>query len=101
MQVPSSPAAGCDVPQRYATRAGGRTAQETVDQVVLHYDAAGTSRRCFEILHDVRGLSCHLLLDVDGTVRQTLDLALRARHATVANDRSVGIEIRRGRAAGS
>lgn len=94
--LPAAPAPGCDVPRRYGFRAGVEdlaAAAERIDQVVLHYDAAGTSRRCFEVLHDVRGLSCHLLLDVDGTVRQTLDLALRARHATVANDRSVGIEI--------
>ncbi|MEX2218064.1 MAG: N-acetylmuramoyl-L-alanine amidase [Phycisphaerales bacterium] len=67
--------------------------QETVDQFVIHYDAAGTSRTCFRILHDVRGLSVHFMLDVDGTIYQTLDLKERAWHATVANDRSVGIEI--------
>ena len=61
--------------------------------MVLHYDAAVTSRRCFEVLHDVRGLSCHFLIDVDGTIRQTLDLVHRARHATVSNDRSIGVEI--------
>ena len=33
-----------------------------VNQIVVHYDAAGSSRRCFEILHDVRGLSSHFLL---------------------------------------
>jgi N-acetylmuramoyl-L-alanine amidase len=94
--LPSAPAPGCNVPRRYAARGGDGgpdAAVRRVDQIVLHYDAAGTSRRCFEVLHDVRGLSCHFLVDVDGTVRQTLDLALRARHATVSNDRSVGIEI--------
>lgn len=108
--LPIAPAPGCDVPRRYGDRATDGLAPDVaarvalrgfdraavaarVDQVVLHYDAAGTSRRCFEVLHDERGLSCHFLLDVDGTIYQTLDLALRARHATVANDRSVGIEI--------
>ena len=67
--------------------------QGVVSQVVLHYDACGTSRRCFEVLHDIRGLSCHFLLDLDGTVYQTLDLKERAWHAGVANDRSIGIEI--------
>jgi len=33
------------------------------------------------------------MLDLDGTIYQTLDLKERARHATIANDRSVGIEI--------
>lgn len=64
-----------------------------IDQFVIHYDAAGNSRQCFKILHDVRGLSCHFLLDIDGTIYQTLDLKERAWHATIANDRSVGIEI--------
>jgi N-acetyl-anhydromuramyl-L-alanine amidase AmpD len=33
------------------------------------------------------------MLDLDGTIYQTLDLKERARHATIANNRSVGIEI--------
>lgn len=67
--------------------------RQVVHQVVIHYDACGTSRRCFEVLHDIRGLSCHFLLDVDGTIYQTLDVKERAWHASSANDRSVGIEI--------
>lgn len=67
--------------------------QQVVDQVVIHFDACGSSRRCFEVLHDRRSLSCHFLLDVDGTVYQTLDLKERAWHATTSNDRSIGIEI--------
>jgi N-acetylmuramoyl-L-alanine amidase len=67
--------------------------QETVDQFVIHYDVAGTSRQCFKILHDMRGLSVPFLLDLDGTIYQTLDLKERAWHAGTANDRSVGIEI--------
>jgi N-acetyl-anhydromuramyl-L-alanine amidase AmpD len=67
--------------------------QQTVDQFVLHYDAAGSSRECFRILHDVRGLSVHFMLDTDGTIYQTLDLKERAWHATTSNSRSVGIEI--------
>ncbi len=64
-----------------------------VQQVVLHYDAAGTSAQAFEVLHDRRGLSAHFLLDLDGTVYQTLDLKERAWHAAATNDRSVGIEL--------
>jgi N-acetylmuramoyl-L-alanine amidase len=64
-----------------------------VDQFVIHYDVAGTSRTCFRVLHDVRGLSIHFMLDIDGTIYQTLDVKERAWHATVCNDRSVGIEI--------
>jgi len=64
-----------------------------VDQFVLHYDVCGLSRTCFKVLHDRRELSVHFLLDIDGTLYQTLDLADTAWHARQANARSVGIEI--------
>lgn len=67
--------------------------QQTVDQFVIHFDVCGTSRRCFEVLQDKRGLSVHFMLDIDGTIYQTLDLKERAWHATSANTRSVGIEV--------
>ncbi|MCA8923674.1 MAG: N-acetylmuramoyl-L-alanine amidase [Planctomycetes bacterium] len=108
--LPTSPAPGCDTPKRYSD--GGRRRIQPdvarvveargwtpellalqVHQVVVHYDAAWTSRNCFKVLHDQRGLSCHFLLDLDGTLYQTLDLTARARHAGAANDHSVGIEI--------
>jgi N-acetyl-anhydromuramyl-L-alanine amidase AmpD len=67
--------------------------QEVVDQFVIHFDVAGTSRNCFKTLHDVRDLSVHFMLDLDGTIYQTLDVKERAWHATTSNTRSVGIEI--------
>jgi N-acetyl-anhydromuramyl-L-alanine amidase AmpD len=67
--------------------------QRVVDQFVIHFDVCGTSRQCFNILHDHRGLSVHFMLDLDGTIYQTLDLKERAWHATTSNSRSVGIEI--------
>lgn len=67
--------------------------QRVVHQFVLHYDVAGVSRRCFKILQDDRQLSVHFLLDVDGTIYQTLDLREKASHATIANDVSIGVEI--------
>ncbi|MFO1487606.1 MAG: peptidoglycan recognition family protein [Verrucomicrobiota bacterium] len=67
--------------------------QGVVDQFVIHFDVCGTSRQCFNILHDHRDLSVHFMLDVDGTIYQTLDLKERAWHATTSNDRSIGIEI--------
>lgn len=104
-KAPGGPAS----PNRYGQRRAGLTDAEierlrgggwdlptlarVVDQIVVHYDAAGTSRRCFRVLHDRRGLSAHFLIDLDGTVYQTLDVKERAWHATKANDRSVGIEI--------
>lgn len=100
---------GLDTPNRYGTRAallspedlervrgGGwdlETLQGVVDQFVLHYDVCGTSRQCFKVLHDLRGLSVHFMIDLDGTIYQTLDLKERAWHATTSNDRSVGVEI--------
>ena len=77
-------------------RGGGwdlRTLQRVVDQFVIHFDATGTSRQCFKVLQDRRDLSVHFLLDLDGTIYQTLDLKERAWHATIANTRSIGIEI--------
>ena len=67
--------------------------QQVVDQFVIHFDASGTSRQCFKTLQDVRDLSVHFMLDLDGTIYQTLDAKERAWHATTSNTRSVGIEI--------
>jgi len=67
--------------------------RRVVDQFVLHFDVAGTSRTCFRVLQDDRDLSIHFMLDLDGTIYQTLDLKERAYHATTSNDRSVGVEI--------
>lgn len=64
-----------------------------VDQFVLHYDVCGASQSCFKVLHDRRGLSVHFMLDVDGTLYQTLDLREQCWHATRANPRSIGVEI--------
>jgi N-acetylmuramoyl-L-alanine amidase len=107
-------AAGIAEPNRYGIRHAKRAAEkftteqfervrgggwdldllrEHVDQFVLHYDVCGTSRTCFRVLHDMRGLSVHFMLDVDGTIYQTLDVKERAWHATISNDRSIGIEI--------
>jgi N-acetylmuramoyl-L-alanine amidase len=77
-------------------RAGGwplELLRQKVDQFVFHYDVSGTSRRCFRTLQDERGLSVHFMLDLDGTIYQTLDLQERAWHASDSNSRSIGIEI--------
>jgi N-acetylmuramoyl-L-alanine amidase len=67
--------------------------QEKVDQFVIHYDVCGVSRRCFQVLHDDRNLSVQFMLDVDGTIYQTLDVKERAWHGGTQNTRAVGIEI--------
>ncbi len=115
---PGAPGRSPDTPARFGTRYGKElnekgagplsaddferirgggwdlpTLQGVVDQFVIHYDVCGTSRQCFRVLHDIRGLSIHFMLDIDGTIYQTLDLKERAWHATTSNDRSIGIEI--------
>lgn len=100
---------GLDMPNRYNLRKSGLSTNEiervrgggwdlpllqrVVDQFVLHFDVCGVSRTCFNVLHDHRDLSVHFMLDLDGTLYQTLDLKERAWHATTSNSRSVGIEI--------
>ena len=69
------------------------TLQHVIDQFVIHYDASGISKNCFKTLQDFRGLSVHFMLDLDGTIYQTLDVKERAFHATTSNTRSIGIEI--------
>lgn len=101
--------ANLDTPNRYGLRLGALSPEqiekfrgggwdldslrEVVDQFVMHYDVCGVSRTCFKVLHDNRCLSVHFMLDIDGTIYQTLDLKERAWHATTSNTRSVGIEI--------
>ena len=82
--------------QLQQVRGGGwplELVQQKVDQFVYHYDVAAASRGCFKTLHDDRGLSVHFMLDLDGTIYQTLDVKERAWHASESNSRSVGIEI--------
>lgn len=67
--------------------------RDQITQFVLHYDAVGSSTRCFRALHDNRGLSVHFMIDLDGTIYQTLDVRERAFHAGDANDHSIGVEI--------
>jgi len=66
--------------------------RDNVDQFVIHYSVDGTSRLTFETLVK-RHLSVQLMLDLDGTIYQAMDLQEEAPHATRANGRSVGIEI--------
>jgi N-acetylmuramoyl-L-alanine amidase len=87
---------GLDARSERAVREGGWNLgllQRQIRALVLHYDAVGTSTRCFRALHDRRGLSCHFLLDLDGTIYQTLDLREAAWHAKPVNDWTIGVEI--------
>lgn len=66
--------------------------RQNVDQFVIHYTVEGTSRLCYQTLLK-RGLAVQFMLDLDGTIYQTMDLQEEAPHATKANGRSVGVEI--------
>ncbi len=69
------------------------TLASVVDQFVVHYDVCGTSQTCFRVLHDERQLSVHFMIDVDGTIYQTMDVRDQAWHSAAANARSVGVEL--------
>lgn len=98
---PFSPAKGLErATKRYRERRymGGvrkdlRRLQDIIRQFVVHHDGCGSSETCFHVLHDERGLSAHFLIDNDGTIYQTLDLADGAYHAAGVNEISIGVEL--------
>jgi N-acetyl-anhydromuramyl-L-alanine amidase AmpD/murein DD-endopeptidase MepM/ murein hydrolase activator NlpD len=68
--------------------------QRKIRLIVLHHDGCANSRSCFYLMHDgCKKLSAHFMIDNDGTIYQTLDLAEVAYHARLANDFSIGIEL--------
>lgn len=66
--------------------------QAVIKKFVLHHDGVSSSAICWDVLHNERGLSCHFLIDNDGTIFQTLDLALMGFHAAKYNVDSIGVE---------
>ncbi len=89
--------------RRYASRPALRRAkdpkhppladvQKLIKKFVLHHDGLDSSRSCWNVLHNERGLSCHYLIDNDGTIYQTLDLAFMGFHAAKYNVDSIGVE---------
>jgi len=100
--VPYSPKFTSDRTIRASTRPALRSmkdnpslsaSQAVIRQFILHHDGCPTAESCFDVLHNERGLSCHFLLDNDGTIYQTLDLSFMAFHAAGFNAGSVGIEM--------
>nr|HEX4312792.1 N-acetylmuramoyl-L-alanine amidase [Kofleriaceae bacterium] len=90
--------------QRYSTRpalrgyGNGFTAplaavQQAITQFVIHHDGCNSADMCFSVLQNERGLSVHFLIDNDGTIYQTIDLALMAYHASEWNCASIGVEL--------
>jgi N-acetylmuramoyl-L-alanine amidase len=89
-------------PKRFSTRPALRrygmnppleAAKAVIRQFVIHHDGLMSSQQCFHVLQNERGLSCHFLIDNDGTIYQTLDLALCGFHASEFNPFSVGVEL--------
>ncbi|MDX2087329.1 MAG: N-acetylmuramoyl-L-alanine amidase [Kofleriaceae bacterium] len=68
-------------------------AKAVIRQFVVHHDGCHSSDMCFNVLQNERGLSCHFLIDNDGTIFQTIDLALAAWHAAQWNLGSIGVEL--------
>ncbi len=68
-------------------------AQAAIKQFVVHLDGCADAEMCFNVLHNERGLSCHFLIDNDGTIYQTLDLVACAFHAAGLNETSIGVEL--------
>ncbi len=67
--------------------------QQVLRQFVVHHDGCPSSKACFQVLHNERGLSVHFLIDNDGTIYQTLDLVDCAFQAAGVNEISVGVEL--------
>ena len=67
--------------------------KSVIKQFVVHHDGCNSADMCFSVLHNERGLSVHFLLDNDGTIYQTIDLALMAYHAADWNIASIGVEL--------
>ncbi len=87
-------------PRRFSSRPALRrmpnpslaAVQAVIKKFVLHHDGVSSSQVCMNVLHNERGLSCHFLIDNDGTIYQTLDLALMGYHAAAFNSDSIGVE---------
>ncbi|MBA3464762.1 MAG: N-acetylmuramoyl-L-alanine amidase [Deltaproteobacteria bacterium] len=88
--------------QRYMTRPALRrygnnppleAVKSVIRQFVVHHDGCASSDMAFSVMQNERGLSCHFLIDNDGTIFQTIDLALAAYHAAEWNSASIGVEL--------
>ncbi|HWU86991.1 MAG TPA: N-acetylmuramoyl-L-alanine amidase [Kofleriaceae bacterium] len=106
-QYPYGPPPGYSAyTQRYSTRPALRRSdwkngmdapyeavKAVIKQFVIHLDNCSTAEMCWRVLQNERGLSCHFLVDNDGTIYQTLDLALMGYHASEWNTSSIGVEL--------
>lgn len=68
-------------------------AKQVIRQFVIHHDGCASADMCFSVAQNERGLSVHFLCDNDGTIYQTLDLALEGWHGSELNPWSIGVEL--------
>ncbi|HEY5921332.1 MAG TPA: N-acetylmuramoyl-L-alanine amidase [Kofleriaceae bacterium] len=78
--------------RRYGANPPLDAVKSVIKQFVLHHDGCASADMCFAVLQNERGLSCHFLVDNDGTIYQTIDLSLMAYHAAEWNVSSIGVE---------
>ncbi len=85
-----------------AANAEPRRMARAVDMLLLHYTGMASAEAACELLCSAESrVSCHYLVDEDGTVSQMVGEEMRAWHAGVScwkgetdtNSRSIGIEI--------
>lgn len=79
--------------RRYGTNPPMDAVKAVIRQFVVHHDGCSSSDMAFSVMQNERGLSCHFLIDNDGTIFQTIDLALAAYHAAEWNFGSIGVEM--------
>ncbi len=68
-------------------------AKASINKFIFHHDGCRDAAMCWRVLHNERGLSAHFLIDGDGTIYQTADLALMTFHAAQYNLSSLGVEL--------
>ncbi len=78
--------------RRYGMNPPLDAVKSVIKQFVVHHDGCSSADMCFSVLQNERGLSCHFLIDNDGTIYQTIDLSLMAYHAAEWNVSSIGVE---------
>ncbi len=78
--------------RRYGMNPPLDAVKSVIKQFVVHHDGCSSADMCFSVLQNERGLSCHFLIDNDGTIYQTIDLSLMAYHAAEWNIASIGVE---------
>ena len=79
--------------RRYGANPPLEAVKSAIRQFVVHHDGCNSSDMAFAVMQNERGLSCHFLIDNDGTIFQTIDLALAAYHAAEWNFGSIGVEM--------